>query len=103
MADQPHYGSIAPGEAVVRSRPLSPALLEGVIDVPPVRVESAESPHCIALQVATVRCNVVEKLALTCDDAQMPWSGDGRHLLCKQKAAGSSPVVSTVGVKALLT
>lgn len=57
--------------------------------------ESAESPHCIALQVATVRYNVEVKPAVTCDDAETSWSDEGRHLLCKQKAVGSSPTVST--------
>ena len=63
-----------------------------------VLVESTESPHCIALEVATVRYNVEEKGAVTCDDAQTPWSGEGRVLLCKQGVAGSSPVVSTAKV-----
>lgn len=58
-------------------------------------MESAESPHCIALQVATVRYSVEEKLAVTCDDAKGPWSDEDRHLLCKQAGVGSSPTVST--------
>jgi hypothetical protein len=49
----------------------------------------------MALQVATVRYSVKEKSAVTCDNAKSPWSGDRRHLLCKQKAVGSSPTVST--------
>ena len=32
--------------------------------------ESAQSPHCIALQVATVRYIELMKLSLTCDDAR---------------------------------
>ena len=67
--------------------------------VPPVlSAESTESPHCTALQVATVRYNVEEKRAVTCDDARIPWSAAGRVLLCKQGVAGSSPVVSTAKV-----
>ena len=58
--------------------------------------ESTESPHSIALQVATVRYIVQMKPALTCDDAQSPWTKFWRDLLCKQGVAGSSPVVSTV-------
>ena len=46
-------------------------------------LESTESPHSIALHVATVRYCVEEKRAVTCDDAQTPWSLDRRVLLCK--------------------
>ena len=60
--------------------------------------ESTESPHSIALQVATVRYIVQMKPALTCEDAQSPWSAFWRVLLCKQGVAGSSPVVSTENV-----
>ena len=62
---------------------------------PSLWVESAQSPHCIALEVATVRYIVEEKPAVTCGDAQTPWSGEDRHLLCKQEGVGSSPTVST--------
>ena len=75
-----------------------PAVPVGRVDARPVGAESAESPHCIALQVATVRYIVEEKPAVTCDNAQTPWSDEDRHLLCKQGVAGSSPVVSTVKV-----
>jgi hypothetical protein len=61
----------------------------------PVAVESTRSPHCIALQVATVRYSVDNRSTMTCDDAQTPWLVKGRGLLCKQGVAGSSPVVST--------
>ena len=43
-----------------------------------------------------MRYIVQMKPALTCDDAQSPWSTFWRDLLCKQGVAGSSPVVSTV-------
>ena len=62
---------------------------------PSIWLESAQSPHCIALVVTTVRYSVEEKPAVTCDNAQKPWSGNDRYLLCKQKAVGSSPTVST--------
>ncbi len=45
-----------------------------------------------------MRYIVEEKPAVTCDDAQTPWSDEDRHLLCKQGVAGSSPVVSTTKV-----
>ena len=60
--------------------PLAPADARspiGRVDARPVGAESAESPHCIALQVATVRYIVEEKPAVTCDDAKTPWSGEG--------------------------
>jgi hypothetical protein len=60
--------------------------------------ESTQSPQHIAFEVATVRCNVRAKRPLTCDDAEKPWSGKGRVLLCKQGVVGSSPIVSTVKV-----
>jgi hypothetical protein len=92
-------GSTAPGRrawsSMLWSRPPSAAPLDCLVEVRPLQVESAESPHCIALQVATVRYIVEEKPAVTCDDAQTPWSDEDRHLLCKQKAVGSSPTVST--------
>ena len=59
-------------------------------------LESTQSPHSIAFQVATVRYSVEKKHAVTCDDAQGPWSEEGRVILCKQGVAGSSPVVSTL-------
>ena len=62
---------------------------------PSIWLESAQSPHCSALVVATVRYSVEEKPAVTCDNTQKPWSGNHRYLLCKQKAVGSSPTVST--------
>ena len=59
------------------------------------RRESTQSPHLIAFEVATVRCNVRAKRPLTCDDAEKLWSSKGRVLLCKQGVVGSSPIVST--------
>ena len=59
-------------EGCVRHAPLSLALVDGLVEVRSVRVESAETPHCIALQVATVRYILDEKPAVTCDDAQTP-------------------------------
>ncbi len=60
--------------------------------------ESTQSPHSIALHLATVRYIVEEEWPVTCDDAEMPWSAEWRVLLCKQGVAGSSPVVSTLKV-----
>ena len=67
---------------------------------PSIWLESAQSPHCIAREVATVRYSVDDKPAVTCDNAQIPWSDDGRYLLCKQGVVGSSPIVSTAKVLA---
>ena len=53
-----------------------------------VLVESTESPHCIALQVATVRYNVEDKRAVTCDDAQTPGREKGESYF----ASRGSPV-----------
>jgi hypothetical protein len=49
--------------------------------------ESVESPHCIALQVATVRYIEPIKPPLTCDNAEKTWSDEDRYLLCKQGVA----------------
>ena len=95
MADNLTVCLIAPGQAVFPSRPPVTGVFDAASNACPVAGESAESPHCIAVQGATVRYIVEEKWPLTCDDAQNRWSGDGRHLLCKQGVAGSSPVVST--------
>ncbi len=57
--------------------------------------ESTESPHSIAVQVATVRYTVEVKWPLTWDNAQKRWSAKWRVLLCKQGVVGSSPIVST--------
>jgi hypothetical protein len=98
VTDNGAVGLIAPWHAAAPSRSAIAAGPEPVSTSCPVAGESAESPHCIAVQGATVRYIVEEKWPLTCDDAQNRWSGDGRHLLCKQGVAGSSPVVSTIGV-----
>ena len=60
-----------------------------------IRSESAQSPHYIAQQRTTVRNKVEEKALRPAVLWQNPWSGYCRHLLCKQKAVGSSPTVST--------
>jgi hypothetical protein len=96
MTDNGAVGLTAPWHAAAPSRSAIAAGPEHVEAGCPVAAESAESPHCIALQVATVRYSVEEKLAVTCDNAQNRWSGRGRYLLCKQKAVGSSPTVSTM-------
>ena len=95
VTDNGAVGLIAPWHAAAPSRSAIAAGPEPVSTSCPVAGESSESPHCIAVQGATVRYIVEEKWPLTCDDAQNRWSGDGRHLLCKQKAVGSSPTVST--------
>ena len=95
MTDNGAVGLIAPWHAAAPSRSGIAAGPDPVSTRCPVARESAESPHCIALHVATVRYIVEEKWALTCADAQNPWSGCERSLLCKQKAVGSSPTVST--------
>ena len=63
-----------------------------------IRSESAASPHCIAQQRTTVRNKVEEKVLRPAVMWQNPWSGDCRHLLCKQGVVGSSPIVSTTKV-----
>jgi hypothetical protein len=100
MADggRPRRGPIAPAQAVLPPRPTVAAVLDTASNAPSVRAESAESPHCIALQMATVRYSVEEKPGVTCDNAKMSWSQKHRYLLCKQGVAGSSPVVSTANV-----
>ena len=95
MTDDGAVGLIAPWHAAAPSRSAIAAGPEPVSTSCPVAGESAKSPHCIALEVATVRYIVIEKWALTCADAQNRWSGRERSLLCKQKAVGSSPTVST--------
>ena len=60
-----------------------------------IRSESAQSPHCIAQQRTTVRNKVEEKALRPAVLWQNPWSDVCRYLLCKQKAVGSSPTVST--------
>ena len=92
-------GSTARGRrawrAMLTSRPPGARRSPRPLRRPSLLFESAQSPHCIALEVATVRYIVEEKSAVTCDDAQIPWSDDDRHLLCKQEGVGSSPTVST--------
>lgn len=95
MADNRAVGLTAPWQAVRRQRPSVAGGADPASNRHPAATESAESPHCIALHGATVRYIVEEKCALTCDNAENPWSGGGRYLLCKQKAVGSSPTVST--------
>ncbi len=77
-----------------------PALQETECDRQPlrpcgIRSESAQSPHCIAQQRTTVRNKVEEKALRPAVLWQNPWSEVCRYLLCKQKAVGSSPTVST--------
>ena len=95
MTDKGAVGLIAPWHAAAPSRLAIASGPKPLAVSCPVAAESAESPHCIALQVTTVRYIVEEKWGLTCDNEQNRWSGDGRYLLCKQKAVGSSPTVST--------
>ena len=95
MTDNRAVGLVAPWQAVRGTREAVGAVVDPASDRCRAPAESAESPHCIALQVATVRYSVDEKPTVTCDNAQSPWSDDGRYLLCKQKAVGSSPTVST--------
>ena len=96
MADNRAVGLTAPWQAVRRQRPSVAGGADPASNRHPAAAESAESPHCIALHGATVRYIVEEKCALTCDNAENPWSGDRRHLLCKQGVVGSSPIVSTI-------
>ncbi len=95
MTDNGAVGLNAPWVAATPSRSAGAAGPDPVVACCPAAAESAESPHCIALHVATVRYIVEEKSAVTCDDAQRRWSARDRYLLCKQKAVGSSPTVST--------
>ncbi len=88
-------GRIALGHAGRPSRLGSRVVLTAAPNARPAPAESAESPHYIAVEGATVRYIVEDKSRLTCDNAQDRWSGVGRHLFCKQGVAGSSPVVST--------
>ena len=94
MADQPHWVGM-PRERCSMSRAWRPPFSTAARQRPSIWLESAQSPHCSALVVATVRYSVEEKPAVTCDNTQKPWSGNHRYLLCKQAAAGSSPAVST--------
>jgi hypothetical protein len=98
MADNRAVGLTAPWQAVRRQRPSVAGGADPASNRHPAAAESAESPHCIALHGATVRYIVEEKCALTCDNAENPWSGGGRYLLCKQGVVGSSPIVSTTKV-----
>ena len=84
-----------PRERCSMSRARRPPFSTAARRRPSTWLESAQSPHCSALVVATVRYSVEEKPAVTCDNTQKPWSGNHRYLLCKQKAVGSSPTVST--------
>ena len=97
MADNA-VGLSAPWQAV-RWQGLSMAAgSDPALNRHPAAAESAESPHCIAVEGATVRYIVEEKWPLTCDNAQSPWSGDGRHLLCKQAAVSErNPVTCGFG------
>ena len=88
-----------PNHRLLHVSAASPALQRTECDRQPlrpcgIRSESAQSPHCIAQQRTTVR-NKVEEKALRPVLWQNPWSEDCRYLLCKQKAVGSSPTVST--------
>ncbi len=98
MADNRPWVRARLGESLLRRARPAAAIVDTAPNACPIGAESAESPHCIALQVATVRYIVEEKRPVTCDDAKTPWSGEGRYLLCKQGVAGSSPVVSTAKV-----
>ena len=94
-------GAIAmPDHTLVRVSAAWPALQKTECDRQPlrpseIRSESAQSPHYIAQQRTTVRNKVEEKALRPAVLWQIPWSGESRHLLCKQKAVGSSPTVST--------
>ena len=95
MTDSRAVGSIAPWQAVLRTRESVGAVVDHASDHCQAPAESAESPHCIAVDGTTVRYILEDKWQLTCDNAQTRWSGTERYLLCKQKAVGSSPTVST--------
>ncbi len=89
-----------PNHTLVHVSAESPALQGTQCDrqpLPPcgIRSESAQSPHCIAQQRTTVRNKVEEKALRPAVWRQNPWSEVCRYLLCKQKAVGSSPTVST--------
>ena len=95
VTDNGAVGLIAPWMAATPSRSATAASPEPMAACCQAAAESAESPHCTALHVATVRYIVEKKWAVTCDDAQRPWSRCYRYLLCKQGVVGSSPIVST--------
>ncbi len=89
-----------PNHRLVHVSAAWPALQETECDRQPhwrggIRSESAQSPHSIAQQRTTVRNKVEEKVLRPAVLWQTCWWGRCRHLLCKQKAVGSSPTVST--------
>ena len=95
MTDNRAAGLIAPWQAVRGTCESVGAVVNHASHRCRTPAESAESPHCIAVEGTTVRSIMEDKWPFTCDNAQTRWSGDERYLLCKQKAVGSSPTVST--------